>query len=123
MNAESIWIDIRLMLKVSRNLSVFIGGWDWGGVAKLKQFYFLVAKGTFPSLTGTLALSYFIHNAILSILKNQRDPQNNVRIFNFLPRRLIIDFFLGTRFELCLRLGRGNVQYCRRFIFYQFSDG
>lgn len=36
-------------------------------------------KSTFPSLTGTLALSYFIHNCIVTITKNQKCPQNNVR--------------------------------------------
>lgn len=36
-------------------------------------------KSTFPSLTGTLALSYFIHNCIVTILKNQKNPKNNVR--------------------------------------------
>uniref|UniRef100_A0A0N5BL15 Sodium-coupled neutral amino acid transporter 9 homolog n=1 Tax=Strongyloides papillosus TaxID=174720 RepID=A0A0N5BL15_STREA len=33
----------------------------------------------FPALTGTLALSYFIHNAILTILRNQKNPENNAR--------------------------------------------
>uniref|UniRef100_A0AAF5DRN0 Nudix hydrolase domain-containing protein n=1 Tax=Strongyloides stercoralis TaxID=6248 RepID=A0AAF5DRN0_STRER len=33
----------------------------------------------FPALTGTLALSYFIHNAVLTILRNQKNPQNNAR--------------------------------------------
>ncbi|KAI1728032.1 transmembrane amino acid transporter protein domain-containing protein [Ditylenchus destructor] len=33
----------------------------------------------FPALTGTLSLSYFIHNAILTILRNQKHPENNVR--------------------------------------------
>jgi sodium-coupled neutral amino acid transporter 9 len=33
----------------------------------------------FPALTGTLALSYFIHNAILTILRNQKHPENNTR--------------------------------------------
>lgn len=38
----------------------------------------------FPSLTGTLALSYFIHNAVLTILRNQKHPENNVRFPAFL---------------------------------------
>ena len=33
----------------------------------------------FPALSGTLALSYFIHNAILTILRNQKHPENNAR--------------------------------------------
>ena len=30
-------------------------------------------------LTGVLSLSFFIHNGALSILRNQRRPENNVR--------------------------------------------
>ncbi|KAK6034119.1 hypothetical protein COOONC_28377 [Cooperia oncophora] len=33
----------------------------------------------FPALTGTLTLSYFIHNAVLTILRNQKNPENNAR--------------------------------------------
>ncbi|CAI4227100.1 unnamed protein product [Auanema sp. JU1783] len=33
----------------------------------------------FPALTGTLTLSYFIHNAVRTILRNQRNPENNAR--------------------------------------------
>ncbi|RCN25041.1 hypothetical protein ANCCAN_29249, partial [Ancylostoma caninum] len=32
----------------------------------------------FPALTGMLTMSYFIHNAIITILRNQRNPRNNV---------------------------------------------
>ncbi|KAK6030043.1 transmembrane amino acid transporter protein, partial [Ostertagia ostertagi] len=33
----------------------------------------------FPALTGMLTMSYFIHNAIITMLRNQRNPENNVR--------------------------------------------
>ncbi|CAD6190809.1 unnamed protein product [Caenorhabditis auriculariae] len=33
----------------------------------------------FPALSGTLTLSYFIHNAVLTILRNQKYPENNRR--------------------------------------------
>ncbi|KAJ1349136.1 hypothetical protein KIN20_004590 [Parelaphostrongylus tenuis] len=33
----------------------------------------------FPALTGTMTLSYFIHNAVLTILRNQNNPENNTR--------------------------------------------
>ncbi|KHJ82372.1 hypothetical protein OESDEN_17934, partial [Oesophagostomum dentatum] len=32
----------------------------------------------FPALTGTMTLSYFIHNAVITILRNQKNPENNV---------------------------------------------
>ncbi|VDM80719.1 unnamed protein product, partial [Strongylus vulgaris] len=33
----------------------------------------------FPALTGLLTMSYFIHNAVITILRNQGNPQNNAR--------------------------------------------
>ncbi|VDM60912.1 unnamed protein product [Angiostrongylus costaricensis] len=33
----------------------------------------------FPALTGTMTLSYFIHNAVLTILRNQHNPEHNTR--------------------------------------------
>ena len=35
-------------------------------------------KASFPALTGILTLAYFIHNCILSIVRNQENPKNNV---------------------------------------------
>uniref|UniRef100_A0A915KWD9 Amino acid transporter transmembrane domain-containing protein n=1 Tax=Romanomermis culicivorax TaxID=13658 RepID=A0A915KWD9_ROMCU len=43
---------------------------------------FSVIKSSFPSLTGTLALSYFLHNCVVTIMKNQRTPKNNVMYFS-----------------------------------------
>lgn len=36
-------------------------------------------KASFPALTGILTLAYFIHNCILSIMRNQEKPKNNAR--------------------------------------------
>lgn len=36
-------------------------------------------KANFPALTGILTLAYFIHNCILSIMRNQEKPKNNAR--------------------------------------------
>jgi sodium-coupled neutral amino acid transporter 9 len=41
--------------------------------------YVKLANWNFPALTGTLALSFFIHNAVLTILRNQKHPENNAR--------------------------------------------
>lgn len=41
-------------------------------------------KSTFVALSGMLSLSFFIHNIIISIMKNNRHPENNVRKFKFL---------------------------------------
>ncbi|CAD5221798.1 unnamed protein product [Bursaphelenchus okinawaensis] len=41
--------------------------------------YVELYNSKFTALTGTLALSYFIHNAVLTILRNQKHPENNAR--------------------------------------------
>ncbi|KAI6233785.1 putative sodium-coupled neutral amino acid transporter 9 [Aphelenchoides fujianensis] len=41
--------------------------------------YVKLFNWNFPALTGTLALSFFIHNAVLTILRNQKHPENNAR--------------------------------------------
>ncbi|XP_077981718.1 neutral amino acid transporter 9-like [Glandiceps talaboti] len=41
----------------------------------------------FPALTGMLSLSYFLHNGLLSIMHNQKNPENN-------SRDLCISYFL-----------------------------
>jgi predicted membrane protein len=33
---------------------------------------------TFPALSGMAALSFFIHNIIITIMRNNRDQENNV---------------------------------------------
>nr|CAB3266261.1 putative sodium-coupled neutral amino acid transporter 9 [Phallusia mammillata] len=36
-------------------------------------------RPTFPALTGMLSLAFFLHNAVITIVKNNRHPENNVR--------------------------------------------
>uniref|UniRef100_A0A9J2PTM1 Amino acid transporter transmembrane domain-containing protein n=1 Tax=Ascaris lumbricoides TaxID=6252 RepID=A0A9J2PTM1_ASCLU len=43
------------------------------------KFNMLVFRWRFPALTGTLTLSYFLHNVVLTILRNQKHPENNAR--------------------------------------------
>lgn len=45
---------------------------DWSVELKLKP--------TFCALSGMLSLSYFIHNIIISIMKNNRCQEHNVRL-------------------------------------------
>ena len=40
----------------------------------------LPANGKFYYFSGILTLSFFIHNAILNIMRNQKNPKNNVRL-------------------------------------------
>ncbi|KAF8373924.1 hypothetical protein PRIPAC_80353 [Pristionchus pacificus] len=48
-------------------------------VNKASIHYASMFSWKFPALTGTLTLSYFIHNAVLTILRNQKHPENNAR--------------------------------------------
>ena len=47
----------------------------------LKTFY--ISRSSFPSLTGILALGLFIHNAIITIMTNNKHQENNVIILKF----------------------------------------
>lgn len=46
---------------------------------KSSTFYVPTFKKTFPSLSGMMALGLFIHNAIITIMKNNRNQENNSR--------------------------------------------
>ncbi|XP_018430002.1 PREDICTED: sodium-coupled neutral amino acid transporter 9 isoform X2 [Nanorana parkeri] len=43
------------------------------------KFNVLEFRLSFPQLTGILTLAFFIHNCIITLLKNNRNPENNVR--------------------------------------------
>ncbi|XP_052123756.1 sodium-coupled neutral amino acid transporter 9 homolog [Frankliniella occidentalis] len=45
----------------------------------LSEHYSPLFKMSFPATSGMLALSYFIHNIIISIMKNNRHQENNGR--------------------------------------------
>lgn len=51
----------------------------WGIHMDFKHNSIPMFKTSFPALTGILTLAYFIHNCILSIMRNQEKPQNNAR--------------------------------------------
>ena len=67
----------------------------------------------FPSLAGLLMLSFFIHNCILTIMKNQKNPENN-------NRDLVIAFVLaGLSYCLiggCVFLAYHNVDIPQDFL-------
>ncbi|XP_077981323.1 neutral amino acid transporter 9-like [Glandiceps talaboti] len=62
---------------------VTIKGVNWGINMDFQHVSYIsyVPKASvcFPALTGTLALALFIHNCVLSIVRNQRNPENNGR--------------------------------------------
>jgi len=62
---------------------VFYFASQWGINANLddihSEHYIPMFKKSFPSLSGMMALGFFIHNAILTILKKNRYQENNQR--------------------------------------------
>uniref|UniRef100_A0A669DZK5 Neutral amino acid transporter 9 n=1 Tax=Oreochromis niloticus TaxID=8128 RepID=A0A669DZK5_ORENI len=43
------------------------------------EFYVPEFRLLFPQLTGVLTLAFFIHNCIITLMKNNKDQENNVR--------------------------------------------
>ncbi|KAI6229400.1 hypothetical protein M3Y95_00527200 [Aphelenchoides besseyi] len=88
--------------------------------------YVKLFNWNFPALTGTLALSFFIHNAVLTILRNQKHPENNatatcyliigVLFFLAFPgrRECIADNFLNN-------FGSGDVMSATARVFLLFQ--
>ncbi|XP_035216222.1 sodium-coupled neutral amino acid transporter 9 homolog [Stegodyphus dumicola] len=62
---------------------VIVKGAKWGlhfnTVDPSSVDYVKLFQITFPVLVGTLSLSFFIHNCVLSIMRNQKQPKNNAR--------------------------------------------
>ncbi|XP_063818301.1 neutral amino acid transporter 9 isoform X1 [Pseudophryne corroboree] len=46
---------------------------------ELAEYFVPEFRLSFPQLTGVLTLAFFIHNCIITLLKNNRNPENNVR--------------------------------------------
>ncbi|XP_065069584.1 neutral amino acid transporter 9-like [Rhopilema esculentum] len=65
----------------------------------------------FPALTGTLGLAFYIHNAILSIMRNQEKPQNNTRDLTIAYSLATGTYFsIGFIFYSCFPLAKLCIQ-------------
>lgn len=62
---------------------IFVKAANWGVNIDFSDqtnlFYSPLFKTTFPALTGVLCLSFFIHNCVISMMRNQKNPENNKR--------------------------------------------
>ena len=80
---------------------MFLGG-SWGLHVDFQDptsfEYVALFKSSFPSLSGMMALGLFIHNAIITIMKNNRYQENNVRTFQKSMNFLTLIFF--SRLEI-----------------------
>jgi len=80
------------------------------------EWNFSEFQWTFPALTGILSLAYFIHNAVISITRNQRYPENNVSRKNF-TTRIYVNFWnvfeKGSNLKLYEDYTYLNVDFCQ----------
>ncbi|KAI0230446.1 Sodium-coupled neutral amino acid transporter 9 [Lamellibrachia satsuma] len=66
---------------------------------------------TFPTLTGTLSLAFFIHNCVLSIVKNQRHPQHNARDLSIAYVCVAFTYmFIAVVFYSCFPLPKSCIE-------------
>ena len=70
-------------------LIIFLGA-SWGINADFEHADSVVFtpmyKNSFPSLSGMMALGLFIHNAIITIMKNNKYQENNVSLTSVLDK-------------------------------------
>ena len=66
---------------------VFYLGFSWGFNFDFQDdssdFFVPMFKPSFPALSGMMALGLFLHNAVITILKNNRHQENNVSFVKF----------------------------------------
>jgi len=68
-------------------------------------------KSSFPSLTGILALGLFIHNAIITIMSNNKNPENNGRDMSIAYFLVASTYMLiGTAFYIAFPLPKDCIE-------------
>nr|XP_012224347.1 PREDICTED: sodium-coupled neutral amino acid transporter 9-like isoform X1 [Linepithema humile]XP_012224348.1 PREDICTED: sodium-coupled neutral amino acid transporter 9-like isoform X1 [Linepithema humile] len=66
-----------------------------------------IIKPTFPALSGLLAMSFFIHNIIISIMQNNRYQENNGRDLTLAYILVTITYIIvGVAFYICFPLSK-----------------
>ncbi|KAK3090804.1 hypothetical protein FSP39_014787 [Pinctada imbricata] len=64
-------------------------------------------RGTFVALTGIAALAYFVQNCVISICRNQRHPENNVRDLIIAYILVAVTYiYMGTMFYAAFPLNK-----------------
>ncbi|XP_046830203.1 sodium-coupled neutral amino acid transporter 9-like isoform X2 [Vespa crabro] len=70
-----------------------------------------VLKPTFPALSGMLALSFFIHNIIITIMQSNCDQSKNGRDLTIAYGLVTITYIIvGVSFFLCFPLAKSCIQ-------------
>ncbi|XP_071449616.1 neutral amino acid transporter 9-like [Hetaerina americana] len=66
---------------------------------------------SFPALSGMLALSFFIHNIIVNIMKNNKKQENNSRDLSIAFVLVTATYLIiGTVFYACFPLNKGCIE-------------
>uniref|UniRef100_A0A6G5ABW1 Putative amino acid permease f13h10.3 protein n=1 Tax=Rhipicephalus microplus TaxID=6941 RepID=A0A6G5ABW1_RHIMP len=94
---------------------IFIKSANWGVninfVDKTNLFYTPLFKTTFPALTGVLCLSFFIHNCIISMMRNQKRPANNKRDLSIAFGLVITTYLLvGIPFYITFPMAKSCIE-------------
>uniref|UniRef100_A0A1E1X2Q2 Putative amino acid permease f13h10.3-like isoform 2 n=1 Tax=Amblyomma aureolatum TaxID=187763 RepID=A0A1E1X2Q2_9ACAR len=94
---------------------IFVKAGTWGVninfVDKTDIFYTPLFRTTFPALTGVLCLSFFIHNCIISMMRNQKRPENNKRDLSIAFGLVITTYLLvAVPFYISFPLAKGCIE-------------
>ncbi|XP_070154549.1 neutral amino acid transporter 9 isoform X2 [Polyergus mexicanus] len=70
-----------------------------------------IIRPTFPALTGMLAMSFFIHNIIISIMKNNRNQNKNGRDLTIAYILVTLTYIIvGAVFFICFPLPKSCIE-------------
>ncbi|ELU15514.1 hypothetical protein CAPTEDRAFT_149978 [Capitella teleta] len=86
-------------------------GWNMDFKTDVPSLVIPEFKWTFPALTGTLSLAFFIHNCVLSITRNQKNPQHNNRDVSIAYFCVAFTYlFIGVTFYTCFPLPKDCIE-------------
>ncbi|CAH1392180.1 unnamed protein product [Nezara viridula] len=96
-------------------LFVIIKSSFWGINIDLKDVtsihYTPLIKGSFPAMSGMLALSYFIHNIIITLMRSNANQKNNGRDLTIAYILVMLTYLsIGVVFFLGFPLGKSCIQ-------------
>ncbi|KRT86294.1 Amino acid transporter, partial [Oryctes borbonicus] len=89
---------------------VIVKASNWG-IQEINWLEELHIKPTFQALSGMLALSYFIHNIIVSVMRSNRQQQHNVRDLSIAYCLVLFTYvFVGTIFYVSFPLSKSCIE-------------
>nr|XP_012141792.1 PREDICTED: sodium-coupled neutral amino acid transporter 9 homolog isoform X2 [Megachile rotundata] len=87
---------------------VLIKSTSWGiNMSEIEWENSWILKSSFPALSGMLALSFFIHNIIITIMQNNRDQSKNGRDLSIAYLLVTLTYIIvGVLFYVCFPLNK-----------------